>query len=50
MFLVKKNLILSALDFNKTYDEFLNRLNKIELQEAIEITQKSYDTFVIFSN
>lgn len=42
--------ILGAVDFNKTYDEFLKRLNEIGLQEAIEINQKAYDRFVGSSN
>ena len=42
--------ILGAVDFNKTYDEFIKRLNEIGLQEAIEINQKAYDRFVGSSN
>ncbi|MGL5573725.1 MAG: DUF3502 domain-containing protein, partial [Cetobacterium sp.] len=42
--------ILGAVDFNKTYDEFLKRLNEIGLQEAIEINQKAYDRFIGSSN
>jgi putative aldouronate transport system substrate-binding protein len=42
--------ILGAVDFNKTYDEFLNRLNEIGLKEAIDINQKAYDRFISSSN
>ena len=42
--------ILGAVDFNKTYDEFLNRLNEIGLKEAIDINQKAYDRFINSSN
>ncbi|WP_297599180.1 DUF3502 domain-containing protein [uncultured Cetobacterium sp.] len=38
--------ILGAVDFDKTYDEFLKRLNEIGLKEAIEINQRAYERFM----
>ncbi|WP_297406375.1 extracellular solute-binding protein [uncultured Cetobacterium sp.] len=37
--------ILGAEDFEKTYPQFIKRLNDMGLQEALEINQKAYDRF-----
>ena len=38
--------ILGSADFDATYDEFVERLNSVGLQEAIEINQKAYERFM----
>ena len=38
--------ILGSADFNATYDEFVERLNNVGLQEALEINQKAYERFM----
>lgn len=35
--------VLGAEDFDKTYDKFIERIDKIGLQNLIEINQKAYD-------
>lgn len=38
--------ILGAVDFDSTYEQFVNRLNKLGLQEATEINQQAYNRFM----
>ncbi|MGX6592310.1 extracellular solute-binding protein [Cetobacterium ceti] len=38
--------ILGSADFDKTYPEFIKRLNDIGIKEAIEINQKAYNRFL----
>lgn len=38
--------ILGADDFETTYDDFLKKLNRLGLNEAIQINQKAYDRFM----
>ena len=35
--------VLGAEDFDKSYEKFIERINKLGLKELIEINQKAFD-------